>query len=94
MREWIAAVGARTAFIKPGSSWENGTCESFNSKLRDELRNGEIFSSLAEAEIVIVGWRQHFKHGRHPVVRLSCVAADTVVERPTLWIPSNPLVIS
>ena len=49
VREWIAAVGARTAFIEPGSPWENGYCESFNSKLRDELLNGEIFYSLAEA---------------------------------------------
>ena len=53
VREWIAAVGARTAFIEPGSPWENGYCESFNSKLRDELRNGEVFYSLAEARIVI-----------------------------------------
>jgi transposase InsO family protein len=41
VREWIAAVGARAAFIEPGSPWENGYCESFNSKLRDELLNGE-----------------------------------------------------
>ena len=46
VREWIAAVGARTAFIEPGSPWENGYCESFNSKLRDELLNGEVFYSL------------------------------------------------
>jgi transposase InsO family protein len=38
---WIAAVGARTAYIEPGSPWENGYCESFNSKLRDELLDGE-----------------------------------------------------
>ncbi|PJN92508.1 hypothetical protein CNY89_29105, partial [Amaricoccus sp. HAR-UPW-R2A-40] len=48
VREWISAVGARTAFIEPGSPWENGYCESFNSKLRDELLNGELFYSLAE----------------------------------------------
>jgi putative transposase len=60
VREWIAAVGAKTAFIEPGSPWENGYCESFNSKLRDELLNGEIFYSLAEARIVIEGWRQHY----------------------------------
>ena len=46
VREWIAAVGAKTAYIMPGSPWENGYCESFNSKLRDELLNGEVFSSL------------------------------------------------
>ena len=59
MREWIAAVGAKTAFIEPGSPWENGCCESFNSKLRDELLDGEIFYSLAEARVVVEGWRQH-----------------------------------
>ena len=60
VREWIAAVVARTAFIEPGSPWENGYCESFNSKLRDELLNGELFYSLAEARIVIESWRQHY----------------------------------
>ncbi len=64
VREWIVAVGARTAFIEPGSPWENGYCESFNSKLRDELLNGELFYSLAEARIVIEGWRQHYNTQR------------------------------
>lgn len=49
MREWITTVGAKTAYIMPGSPWENGYCESFNSKLRDELLDGEIFYSLKEA---------------------------------------------
>ena len=60
VREWIAAVGAKTAFIEPGSPWENGYCESFNSKLRDELLNGEIFYSLAEAKVLIEAWRRHY----------------------------------
>ena len=60
LREWIAAVGAKTAYIMPGSPWENGYCESFNSKLRDELLNGEIFYTLKEAQIVIENWRQHY----------------------------------
>ncbi len=60
VRDWITAVGAKTAFIEPGSPWENGYCESFNSKLRDELLNGELFYSLAEARIVIEGWRKHY----------------------------------
>jgi putative transposase len=64
VREWIAAVGARTAFIEPGSPWENGYCESFNSKLRDELLNGEIFYSLAEARTVIETWRKHYNTRR------------------------------
>ncbi len=56
--------GAKTAYIEPGSPWENGTCESFNSKLRDELLNGEIFYSLAEARIVIESWRRHYNTKR------------------------------
>ena len=55
LREWIAAVGSQTAYIEPGSPWENGYCESFNSKLRDELLDGEIFFSLAEAQVLIEG---------------------------------------
>ena len=64
VRDWIDAVGAKTAFIEPGSPWENGYCESFNSKLRDELLNGEIFYSLAEARVVIEAWRVHYNTAR------------------------------
>ena len=53
LRDWLVAVGATTAYIMPGSPWENGYCESFNSKLRDELLNGEIFYTMKEARIVI-----------------------------------------
>ena len=64
VREWIVAVGAKTAFIEPGSPWENGYCESFNSKLRDELLDGEIFYSLAEAKIIIEAWRRYYNTER------------------------------
>ena len=57
---WIAAVGARTAYIAPGSPWENGFIESFNARLRDELLDGEIFYSLREAQVVIESWRRHY----------------------------------
>ena len=60
LRQWIADVGTQTAYIEPGSPWENGYCESFNSKLRDELLNLKVFSSLSEAEVLIESWRQHF----------------------------------
>jgi len=57
VQQWIAAVGAKTAYIEPGSPWENGYVESFNARLRDELLNGEIFYSVREARIVIEQWR-------------------------------------
>ena len=60
VQEWIAAVGAKTAYIAPGSPWENGYVESFNARLRDELLDGEIFYSLREARIIIEAWRQHY----------------------------------
>ena len=60
VQEWIAAVGAKTAYIAPGSPWENGFIESFNARLRDELLDGEIFYSLKEAKIVIESWRRHY----------------------------------
>ena len=60
VRNWLTQVGAKTLFIEPGSPWENGYCESFNGKLRDELLNGEIFYSLKEAKIAIEQWRRHY----------------------------------
>src|SRR5207248_9805786 len=51
VQEWIGAVGAKTAYIAPGSPWENGFIESFNARLRDELLDGEIFYTLREAQI-------------------------------------------
>lgn len=46
LREWLTGLGTRNLYIEPGSPWENGYCESFNGKLRDECLNGEIFYSL------------------------------------------------
>lgn len=60
VQEWITAVGAKTAYIAPGSPWENGFIESFNARLRDELLDGEIFYTLREAQVVIESWRRHF----------------------------------
>ena len=60
VRNWISAVGAKTAYIEPGSPWENGYCESFNARLRDEFLNGEIFYTLKEAKILIEQWRVHY----------------------------------
>ena len=60
VQAWITAVGSKTAYITPGSPWENGYAESFNARLRDELLNGEIFYTLREAQVVIESWRRHY----------------------------------
>ena len=64
LREWIGSLGVRTAYIEPGSPWENGYNESFNGKLRDELLNREIFYSLKEAQVLIEQWRRHYNEVR------------------------------
>jgi putative transposase len=86
VRDWIVAVGAMTAFIEPGSPWENGYCESFNSKLRDELLNGEIFYSLAEAKVIIEAWRCYYNTERpHSSLGYKPPAPEAIV-----WPPSPP----
>ena len=60
VRRWLGRVGVETLFIEPGSPWENGYNESFNGKLRQELLNGEIFYSLAEAAVLVEQWRRAY----------------------------------
>jgi transposase InsO family protein len=60
VQTWLAQIGVKTLYIAPGSPWENGYNESFNGSLRDELLNGEIFYSLAEAKVLIEAWRRHY----------------------------------
>jgi len=60
LRKWLADTGANTLYIEPGSPWENGYCESFNSKLRDEFLNGEIFYSMKELCVLAERWRVHY----------------------------------
>ena len=64
LRNWIKAIGAKPAYIEPGSPWENGYCESFNGRMGDELLNGEIFYPLREAQIIIERWRKQYNTKR------------------------------
>ena len=80
VQAWIRVVGAKTAYIEPGSPWENGYVESFNARFRDELLNGEIFTSLREAQIIIEGWRQHYNTVRpHSALGYRPPAPETIV---------------
>ena len=88
VRSWVAAVGAKTAFIEPGSPWENGYCESFNARFRDELLNGEIFYSLREAQILIEQWRRHYNTVRpHSALGYRPPAPESIIpldQRPVM----------
>ena len=88
VRDWIGAVGAKTAYITPGSPWENGYCESFNARFRDELLNGEIFYTLKEAKIIIEQWRKHYNRKRpHSALGWQPPAPEAVIpleQRPSM----------
>lgn len=62
--DWLCELEVKTLFIEPGSPWENGYIESFNGKLRDELLNREIFTTLLEAQVLIENWRKEYNHIR------------------------------
>jgi len=64
IRRWLVRLGVKTLFIEPGSPWENGYIESFNGKLRDELLNREIFTTLTEAKVLIEQWRREYNQVR------------------------------
>jgi len=64
LREWLASSGVGTLYIEPGAPWENGYNESFNSRFRDELLNGELFTSVKEAKVVTEDFRLEYNHRR------------------------------
>lgn len=83
VQRWIKAVGAKAAYIEPGSPWENGYCESFNARFRDELLNGEIFYSLKEAQIIIEQWRRFYNTKRpHSALGSRPPAPETFITLP------------
>jgi transposase InsO family protein len=64
VRDFLETSGVKTAYIMPGSPWENGFIERFNGTLRDELLNPEIFYSLKEAKAMIENFRQEYNEIR------------------------------
>jgi len=60
LRQWLKDLDVKPLYIEPGSPWENGYCESFNGKMRDQFLNGELFYTLKEAEVMTERWRVHY----------------------------------
>jgi len=84
LRQWLSGLGTKSLYIEPGSPWENGYCESFNGKLRDECLNGEIFYSLREAQVVIENWRIHYNTRRpHSALGYRPPAPVTIASQPS-----------
>jgi len=64
IRDWCRFSGAGSAYIEPGSPWQNPYVESFGSRIRDELLSVELFSCLAEAQVMVEDWRQDYNQHR------------------------------
>lgn len=94
----------KTLYIEPGSPWENGYCESFNGKLRDELLDREIFYSLKEARVLIEQWRHeynwirpHMSLGYRPPAPAAIAAAEAAsaaLQPPQPHPPDHMLTLS
>jgi putative transposase len=60
LRDWCRFSGAGTAYIDPGSPWQNPWVESYGSRMRDELLAIEQFDSLLEAQVLVSDWREEY----------------------------------
>jgi transposase InsO family protein len=91
VRAWLSRLGVKTLYIERGSPWENGYVESFIGKMRDELLNGELFSCLAEAKVLVEGWRKTYNHIRpHSALGYRPPAPQTIVPIPPNLMTSLP----
>jgi len=64
IQDWLASLGTKPYYIKPGSPWENPYGESFNDKFRVECLDMEIFLSVPEARVVSQMWHRHYNQDR------------------------------
>ncbi len=53
------------AFVSPGQPWNNGFVESLHNRMRDELREDNLFEDLTHAR-VMVDWRSRRYNSEHP----------------------------
>ena len=83
LKRWCKNSGTATAYIEPGSPWQNGFAESFNSRFRDEFLNTKLFTTVAEAQGLADRWRWEYNtlrphsvlQGRTPLEAAQSVAA-------------------
>jgi transposase InsO family protein len=64
IQKWLGTLGVDVLYIEPGSPWQNGLCESFNGKLRDEYLNQTELLSEADARLKARAWREDFNNHR------------------------------
>jgi putative transposase len=64
LRDWCRFSRTGSAYIEPGSPWQNPYVESFGSRIRDELLAVEQFSCLIEAQVMVADWREDYNERR------------------------------
>lgn len=64
IRDWCRSKGVGTAYIEPGSPWQNPYVESFNSRVRDELFAREVIDTVIEGKILFDDWCDQYNHHR------------------------------
>ncbi|TDS85873.1 transposase InsO family protein [Nesterenkonia aurantiaca] len=87
---WCNMAGVETAFIDPGSPWQNGFVESFNAQFRREQLTGEIIDTMAEASYLAQEWKDIYNHER-PHGSLDGMTPSTYWKR---WTAENQLAIA
>ena len=91
VRGWLETLGVQPLCIEPGSPWENGSVESFNGTLRDELLDREIFYTLTEAQVLIERWRQQYNTVRpHSALGYRPPAPVTIIPAARRRIDMSP----
>ena len=93
------------AVHRTGIPWDNGYCESFNSKLRNEFLNGEVFYSLKEAQVLAERWRFYYNterplslaHGNWKLLlgmeKWKATHRFPLFPRPRLRLPDNSSIV-
>ena len=86
LRDWCSASSTATAYIEPGSPWQNPFVEAFNGRTRDEVLDIELFHTLAEAKVILADWRTAY-NTEHPHSALGMLPPTRFAER---WRESHP----
>ena len=62
--DWCEENQVEIRYIQPGKPQQNAFVESFNGRLRDELLNETLFSTLGEARELLAAWRDDYNRVR------------------------------
>ena len=61
---WCRELGVEWHYIAPGREMQNGYVASFNGRMRDELLNETLFTSLTHARVEIAAWMDDYNRER------------------------------